>query len=81
MKIYRIGLKYTRAERKTTVGQYYLYKKDITQDAVKKQYYADASAENTENAEELDNDLKERNEIIDEFVEQDEEEGFDKEIQ
>ena len=33
----------------------------------------------TENAEKFDDDLKERNEIIDEFVEQNEEEGFDKE--
>lgn len=42
-------------------------------------HYADVSTEDTENAEEFDDDLKERNEIIDEFVEQNEEEGFDKE--
>ena len=45
--------------------------KNISQDAAKR--YQDAS---TENAEEVDDDFNERNEIIKKFVEQVGEEGF-----
>lgn len=47
--------------------------KNISQDAAKRWQYQDAS---NENAEEVDDDFNERNEVIKKFVEQVGEEGF-----
>ena len=82
------AFKYTLAEWQRTITQkrtirkiitlpYYLYKKNIIQDPSNRWQYYDASVENTDNIKEVDNYFEEHSEIIEEFVERDEEEEYD----
>lgn len=58
---------------------YYLYKINIIQDPSNRWQYYDDSVENTDNIKEVDNYFEEHSEIIEEFVERDEEEEYDEE--
>ena len=58
---------------------YYLHKINIIQDPSNRWQYYDASVENTDNIKEVDNYFEEHSEIIEEFVERDEEEEYDEE--
>ena len=81
------AFKYTLAEWQRTITQkrtirkimtlpYYLHKINIIQDPSNRWQYYDASVENTDNIKEVDNYFEEHSEIIEEFVERDEEEEY-----